>query len=404
MRRLTFILFALTLLLCCGAAAAQDSLSVAGPRKPVGFDAGNMVRAGRSRAANVSTFVNDKFYDNLSISVLAKARVPSSEDVGYAYNAGLGIKKWLSRSLGARVEGVAGFMPYNRDGGRAPEFCVSGSALFNISSYIGGYDLSRFCELTAILGAGYSTMWKDAARHFIVGNLGIEAKMKFSDRFSVNVEPYIPVYVNRSNLSYGFGVSIGASYDFSSNVFSPACGGRYFLTLSGGMQLQNSELVRQRSTSDFIGMHFDAGIGRRFTDFFDLRMTATYSRNPWQIYRGGRKMPSQYYAIRLEGVFDFVGIFKPESRFGAGALIGPEAGIMFKKDLDITLREVYVGLSAGLHADCRVGERVSLFLEPRYTFVPYTAPNDNSTSFDINRNYYDALFNLVLGLEINLGL
>ena len=116
-------------------------------------------------------------------------------------------------------------------------------------------------------------------------------------------------------------------------------------------------------------------------------------------------MPADYYALRLEGILDVVRLALGNSYdgpFGCGVVLGPEVGYMVKKDVGYSLKRQYVGLTTGLHVDCRLGERLVLFLEPRFTLVPYTAPNDDSTSFNVNRNYYDGLFNFVAGIEIKL--
>jgi hypothetical protein len=116
-------------------------------------------------------------------------------------------------------------------------------------------------------------------------------------------------------------------------------------------------------------------------------------------------MPADYYALRLEGVLDVVRLALRKSYngcFGAGVVLGPELGYMVKKDVGYSLKRQYVGLNIGLQGNCRLGKSVNLFVEPRFCLVPYTAQNDDSTSYNFNRNYYDSLFNLNLGLEIAL--
>ena len=234
--------------------------------------------------------------------------------------------------------------------------------------------------------------------NYLYGNIGLNVRMKASKRFSITVEPSLPMYLNRSGLRCGFGLAVGASCDLSSKVDSPSYSGRYFLTFAGGLQLQNSAMAQQGEAKDFIGMHYNLGVGRRFTDYLDLRFSATFSKNTWMKYAAGLKMPSYYYALRLEGVFDLLRVFKGDSRSGIGIVLGPETGYMVKKDLGYSVPDVYVGLSTGLHGDYRIDDRVSLFIEPRFTFVPYTAKNDKSTSYNCYRNYYDSLFNFVFGL------
>lgn len=404
MRRCAVIIF--MLLLCLSGAAAQDSLSVSERVRPAGFDAGNLVSAGRSRASNISHFENEKFSDNLSLKAVTSVVAPKSSSYGFSSLYGLALQKWCTPSFGLRASALGGYIPYNFNGTVLPEVNVSAAALFNLSSYLGGYDVSRFCEVSTVLGAGYSWVGGCREEHTFVGSIGVDVNMRITRSLSVYIEPYVPVYVNSRSLDYGFGTTVGLAYDFSGNAVQPACAGRYFLTLAGGLQVQNSALMRKASAAEALGFHTTLGVGRRFTDFFDMRLSAAYSRNTWQVYYGGRRMPSEYYALRLEGVLDVVRLVMRHSdkvsSFGCGVVAGPEVGFMHKKDLGYSLKKYYVGMAAGVHADCRLGECVSLFLEPRFTFVPYTAPNDDSTSYNINRNYYDSLFNLNIGLEIAL--
>lgn len=385
--------------------AAQDSLSVREWKKARGFDAGNMVESKRARAVHRSEFVRGKFRDNLSISAVAASQTPRSADYGFLYSAGLAVQKWFTPSVGVRVDALGGYMYGNRDGVLIPELLTSASVLFNLSSYIGGYDRGRFCEISTVLGAGYACEWNDEARHFFAGNVGLNVGMRIDPRVSVTLEPSLPLRVGGSGFSYGFATALGLSCDLSRSTSQASCAGKYFVSISGGLQVQNSALVKQSGTGDALGCAVSVGAGRRFADFFALRASAAYSRHVWAVYYGGYKMPSQYYSLRLEGVLDVVRLAMHKSydgRFSGGVVLGPEFGYMVKKDIGYTLKRQYVGLSLGLHGNCSLGERFALFVEPRFTLVPYTAPNDESTSFNINRNYYDSLFNFVVGIEINL--
>ena len=116
-------------------------------------------------------------------------------------------------------------------------------------------------------------------------------------------------------------------------------------------------------------------------------------------------MPADYVCLRVEGMFDLLApICKAETmrRFGCSIIAGPEVGYMCKRDLDSVLKKHYVGITGGLSADCRLSERISVFVEPRFSIIPYTAPNDVSTSPYFSRNYYDALLNFNIGIEVCL--
>ena len=403
MRWLRYILLALLLSSCCISAAGQDSLAVRS--KPSGFDAGNMISARRYRAQAGTVFRNEKFSDNLYIAASGGVRTPLSSDYGFSSYAGVALLKWFAPSFGLRMNVHGGYMYGNHEGNKIPELSASASVMFNLSSYIGGYNRSRFCEVSALVGAGYKCRWETSARHLFAADVGVNVAMRFTDRLVVSLEPYIPVEVGASGLNYGFGTGVSLSCDLSENVCTPASAGRYFVSLSGGLQLQNSATVREAGTGKTIGYNAFVGFGRHFADYFSLRFSRGFSRHYWTVYYGGLKMPADYYTLRLEGILDIARLILGQTyagRFGAGVVLGPEAGFMKREDVGYVLKRHYVGLSLGAHADCRLFNRVSLFVEPRFSVIPYTAPNDDSTSNNVNRNYFDSLFNFNVGLEINL--
>ena len=104
-------------------------------------------------------------------------------------------------------------------------------------------------------------------------------------------------------------------------------------------------------------------------------------------------------------MMDFVALFsRQESRWSASLLAGPEVGLLIKQDPSpehSDIRYWYVGASAGVQAKYRIWRGLGVFLEPRASLVPYTA--DAYMSSTKNRNYYDAVFAVSLGLEYEFG-
>ena len=374
--------------------------------RPIGFDAGKMVRVSRYRTPAKSPFVNDRFFENASLSVSGGARIPFTSSYGFTYTGGVSILKWVAPSVGVRANVSGGSLENHLYGDRSGTISVSATALFNLSSYVGGYDLSRFCEFSPLVQAGYECRWKDGVEHFFATGIGVNVNMRFSRKISFFIEPYIPLLVNSDDLSYGFAANVGLSYDFSQRAQTPSCAGPYFVFLSGGVQFQNSSLVREAGVVNMLGCHVAAGAGRRFTEYFSLRLSAAYSQDKWAVYYSNQRMPAYYYCLRLEGMFDVVRFAlrrkETSGRLGCSVLAGPEVGLFSKRDFDFRFGGYYVGLTAGLHADCRLGKRLSLFAEPRFSLIPYSAPNDDSTSTYASRSYYDALLNFNIGIEVDL--
>lgn len=389
--------------------AANDTTAVSEPKKPKGFDAGQYVGAGRRRSPANTQFISDSFKDNFSFGFFGDTRVPLSPDYGFSYSAGFSFMKWLTPSSGIRFDAMGGYVISNLTGQRMPQVYVGTSALFNVTSYISGYDKRRFCEVSTVMGIGYSCWWDLMTTHYFTGNVGANINLRLTDRLSVYVEPYMPLNLGLGGLDYGFATRIGAYCDFSTQVYRPTIAGKYYLSFSAGLQAQSSELVKiaRDKTYNTTGMSFMLGVGRRFEDYFSVRFSAVYSRHTWTVYYGGKKMPANYFSFTVEGVFDALRMImnkcgKENFPVGCGIALGPEAGCFFKRDLDENLSKHYVGLTGALHIDCRLGRGVSIFMEPRMRILPYSAPHDVSTANNVNRNYYDGLFNFSVGLEVDL--
>ena len=363
----------------------------------------------RTRAESKDSFQKDNFKDNLYIGAFGMARIPNSENYSFTYSAGASALKWVSRYVGVRVDLSGGYMNSNLTGDRLEEFSAGASALFNVTSYISGYDRRRFCEVSTVMGVGYSCWWDLMTAHYFTGNVGANVNLRINDRFSLYVEPYFPLHLNAGGLNYGFATKVGAYYDLSSDVYQPTIARKYFVSLSAGVQTQNSALVKFAQEKDYstLGMNLALGAGRHFNDYLSLRLSALYSRHMWTVYYGGQKMPANYFAFSIEGMFDALRLImekcdKENFPLGCGIAMGPEAGCMVKKDLDENLSRHYVGFTGAMHVNYRFGERYSVFMEPRLRILPYSAPHDMSTANNAYRNYYDGLFDFSIGLEVRL--
>ncbi|MBQ7877323.1 MAG: hypothetical protein IJ314_02855 [Bacteroidales bacterium] len=408
MRHIRIIASVVAFCMCCCVLdlhASPDTLSVAKGNGRSGFDAGKMVGAGRYRPKAHTEFVNDRFSDNLSLTLDGIWGIPRSDDYGFPTGARLSLLKGISPSVAVRLNLGGGYVYYNRNASRLSELSASVSGLFNLSSYILGYDRTRFCELSTVIGLGYSYTGHMVPEHFFVADIGLNVNMRVSDRFSISVEPCLPIHLNGKGLAYGFSAGIGVGYDFSRNALKPSGAGKYFISLMGGGQFQNSSLVRETGIRNSLGMHYSVGFGRIFKDFFALRFSAAYSHDIWAEYYGGFKMPAKYYALRMEALFDILRLATRKSsnlRFGLGLVAGPEFGYMSKVDIESELGNHYVGIGMGVRADCRLCKWMGLFVEPRYSIIPYPASNDVPTSSNAYRNYFDSLFNFNAGIEIYL--
>ena len=418
-RTLISILF--SLLFCMGAAAfdrdtsgvVRDTLSRDSVRVDKGFDAGKYVNAKRWRAPAHSEFQQGP-WKNISVGLHTDMIKMTGDTYSYGQSLGLDVIKWVIPSFGVRVSGGYGSWIDNLDAQRTNMVDVSASALFNMMAYVGGYDTSRLCEISLVGGVAYSCLWKEASETDNVFStlFGLNLDMRIYDRLHLVLEPQVNIYYNsklhidtwRSYMT-GFTGRIGLNYNFSQVRPPQPRQTKYFISLLMGAQMQNSSrvwnAVLNGSARSMAGVQFGLGYGRWFTDWFATRLTATYSRNAWMKGRGYLRY-TRYMNVRFEGMFNLLGMWenKWSKRIALSAVVGPEFGRMIKEDKKEPVSVHYIGLSAGANATLKVCRFFSLFAEPRISVVPYSAVSADLTSGADNRNYYDALLGLNVGINI----
>lgn len=385
------------------------------------FDAWEYSMQKRFRPSDHSAFVVESFLDNSFVSITGSAfRILGSRDYSSGPVLGASYGKWFTPLHGARVSVDLGYWKDNYDARNIKEFSLKLSYLFNFMSYIWGYDTSRFCEISAVAGPGYSFSWRNGNHgSAFSSHLGLNVNLRLFDHFDLYIEPLYEIYTGSYSLSYkgtwkkavsSFNGKVGLSYKFgqpnTNEGTDPAdIAKRWYLFVSGGVQFQNSKMVfSEVKFPDALGMHINFGAGRWYTDAFAIRFSAAYSDCKWIKYYASAPLPAYYVSLRLEGQLDIVRLVTKNTnpRASLSVLFGPEAGHITKKDLNSRIREHYVGCSGGLQGILRITHGVSVFFEPRFSIVPYSAPSNDRTVVNKNRNYYDALLNFNIGLQYDL--
>ena len=83
--------------------------------------------------------------------------------------------------------------------------------------------------------------------------------------------------------------------------------------------------------------------------------------------------------LRAEAMLDLIGLFsRKEGRwFSLPVMAGPEIGYMNKQDYaDNNLNRYYLGLTAGAQMRFLVAKHLEMFLEPKFSMVPYSIASD----------------------------
>lgn len=305
--------------------------------------------------------------------------------------------------------------------GRVHNAGLDVSYLFNISSYLGGYRRGRGFEIHTVTGLGYrmSFLEKDVTH---VGNahLGLHFNMKIGKRMSVFVEPEVNLYTNGiihaedlnwKRYNIGYGATVGLNYGLGTSPDTAPhkrkSEGMAFISLMGGAQFQNSDLVHEMGILKSVGPHAAVSAGIYYSDMFAMRTSLSYASDKWTEYDMDSAYKTHYASIRIEGLFDIVAACfrnRGTPAVTCSVAFGPEIGYMLKKDRTEDISKLYLGLAGGVQVKFRVQKRVSLFLEPRFSVVPYSLPVYPAEPFGalVRDNYYDSIYSLNAGVEIRL--
>lgn len=394
-----------------------------------GRDVSKMINVKRKRPDDLTLFENSGFFRNTFVSAGMTMQLMSLKDHSIGNLGSVSFGKWLHEDHGLKLSVGVGKWTDNYDYSSVSGTEVDLSYLFNISSYAFGYWTGRFCETYLTVGVGYANTNYIGRPDGAAGNafschLGTSFIFRVLKGLDFFIEPQAVVFTDGVSpyagtwrgwtpafrATVGLKYNIKQSYSIDSALLLPRNEG-YFLTLMAGPHMQNSSLVFQSlKFKDIIGLHASLGFGKYYTDYFAMRYSLSYSKNSWVGY-GTEIYPCTYYGIRAEGQLDILTLIRHfvygrekacHKFLSASLLFGPEAGYMNKEDRMEKFERFYFGLSVGGQVKFRLGNIVSLFLEPRFNIVPYTAPTNAMPGYNVARNYYDALMNFNAGIEFRI--
>jgi len=403
---------------------APDSIAVpAGP----GFNAMNYSMQKRNRPKG-QPFISDRFSDNsyLSLGVGVKTLYPRA---GYHYSLGqsvnLGYGKWINAYNALELKVIGSTFTRKEDNGRF----LTGEAYithkFNFIAYLGGYNPKRPFEISTVEGVGYNlSYFKEQMTHAFGAHLGLNFEFAFSEHADLYIEPLATFYtdavdhsgeLNWHKYDLGFSATVGLNFKFDSSrririlieKDEAAKAGKsrssgLFVTLMTGGQFQNSAIVHEKvGLLNSIGQHTGLSVGRWFNRFFALRGTAFFANDKWNIH-DDLIYPARYMGMRAEAMVDLIGLFsrKEDRWFSLPLVAGPEVGYMNKEDYkDNDLHRYYIGVSAGFQTRFLIARHLDIFIEPKFSMVPYSIVSD--TYIDNTKkatDYFDGLVSLSFGL------
>lgn len=424
--RLSYILAAIMLTFSLTVKAQQDTLSLAADSLQAGGRSILGLKMQKRYTPVNRPFLEDRKLFANSFLMLVGSGYRQLEDNysnGPYLTAVAG--KWLKPAHGVRLSMGAGYFFDNYDYRRIKMIDVRADYMFNLSAYVDGYNPYRMLEVHMLAGLGYELNWqaRNAPKTGPSVHLGADLSMRVFPGVDLVLEPLFELQKDSRRLARmdvwrgyipAFHGGVGARLYLDRRNWGEDPGADWFFTVSGGFQRQNSELGHRIEFSDAIGGSFFMGAGRYYNEMLSVRLQAGYGWHYWkEIVEGdtdiygnlldpGRFL-SSYYVCRMDVLVNLLPlIWKDQDRFSVAVMAGPEVGLLNKKDpyrKDIVYP--YVGASAGIQAKCRIAGGLSVFIEPRASYVPYSA-YAFSTSTE-NKNYYDAVMSLSLGFEYRLG-
>ena len=383
------------------------------------FNALRYSRQKRYRPLN-EEFVSEKWIDNTFVSAHIGTNTLIDRDeksTGFGPEFRVSYGKWLNENNAVRTTLSGGYFYRNFDNERCLDFELSASHLFNVFSYFAGYKKSRFVELYTVEGLNYvMTKTEEGIGNALGLHLGLNLDLKLTNKLSFFVETLMMIYTNGVNQStefnwrgyeLGFNGTLGVKYaldaksrgdDYLLSILKNA-----FISLTEGIQSQNSSLVNSKlGIRNSLGQHMSLSFGNWFNYYFAIRLSAFFSNHYWIQYPENPKLPTRYFGGRVEGMTDLLRLFRDDyvSRISVPMFLGAEIGYMNKVDIRRNVNSFYVGLTGGFQIKCRVAEKLSIYMEPRISIVPYSVSHDTVVEdFSTRSNYYDQVYNINLGVE-----
>lgn len=368
-------------------------------------------------------FIENKFSDNTFLSVHGgseKLSPRGNSTYNWSAAAKISFGKWFNPYNALRVT-LAGERTFrNNDRSVIWSAGLDISHMFNMSRYFGGYKPSRFLEISTVEGLRYRYSMTGGEGTSAAGlHLGFNFNMNLGGGMDFFVEPLATFYSDnidhsarwnwhRYDITYGG--TMGLSYRFHSHKpyrTGPSDTGNAFVSLSAGPAFHYADLVMERmGLFKSLGAQVNISYGKWFTPVFALRATGFFTTDKWIAYGNGDKHNAWYYGARVEGMLELVSLFRGGNKadFSLPLLFGPEIACVTKRESTRNINNFYLGLTGGFQLKYRILEYISIFMEPRITIVPYTIVNVSEDPLKhVGHNYYDTLYNLNFGIELDLG-
>ena len=390
----------------------------------VDFNAIDFIHQSRYRPKDKVEFSNGNFLDNFYVGVHGginglmhrqgpkmASRMALGVSATKFFWPWSGLRLTLNYSTLNQLEELARLTTYN----------VSLDHVFNISSYVSGFDPYRRWEILTTEGIGYN-LSKFMGQHASAfdAHLGLQLKVNTGTRLDFFVEPRVSIFTDGIDLSgkrnwrrydIGYGALLGATYRLGTAYENVSDERRSFLErsffdFSSGVQTLLSSTTRGMGFTRALGNSGGIGFGTWLSESVAFRMSAFVSYNAWKHAEGTwSDQMAAYGGGRIELMLDPMAIVthdKDHYMFSAQPFAGVEAGFALKQGGEMR-RKKYVGFTGGVRLKQRLSDDLAVFVEPRYSFVPYSQYHKTIYGQSQIYDFADHLLSVNLGVEFSHG-
>ncbi len=176
-----------------------------------------------------------------------------------------------------------------------------------------------------------------------------------------------------------------------------------YLNVNGSMKFQSSPLVKDTwklysSTYD----HYDFILGQEVNRLVTFRLSGSYSMNGMKVFDTDKIAHCYNVAIKPEVMLNRLRWQRDgNSVFTISALAGPELGVLFSVDNWVLQARFYAGVTSAVRFDYTISDRLCLYFEPRFSYVPYTLYNLTGNRPDTPVNRFGSISRLNMGLRVS---
>lgn len=329
------------------------------------------------------------------------------------------IGKQLNRVHTIRLTAGADFGHLNTAGNNFARLYGKIDWLYNITTYLDGYDPTRLFDLSTIFGIGgrYRFRPQIATEKKLTPEVHVGLQFKFftGPQAYFSLEPYAGIGSGKVSHRYNnfYGVDLNLIYYIHNNL-SPEQRLRYmtkrpdgtekivppstwrmpwFFEISGGLAMANGGEMK---ATESLGHKVTGSIGRWLSPVIGLRTNLSATTTTWRhdqtlTFLGAENKEDKVYTMNLhnqnidwqiESLINPMGFFKKfnwDAPVGMAIVLGGGIGLNVKHQQGTQLKVYASSYTAGLHLWARLADDLQFFIEPRFTHYNYRIPYSNST-------------------------